>query len=256
MLLSKGGTTLSYSKYSHLKIVSVISLSLLVSGCNMFTPLKKPEIGPAGTPVEAKPNPPLMQRFESPPGGLYDLEATAGVIFQGINKKDWLQTERGFSTLQTLWPQVKNLTGDKQGIKDADEAFTKLETDIIKRNSTDSYESLIKFMASISDVGKSYKLSPLSDIVVIGNTIRNVSFYVQDKAWDKAKAKVKELEGAWGQAKPSMEKVGILGEITKTHSAVKQLKDAVEAENKGAAEEQITNINESMGTIREYYHGK
>ncbi len=247
---------MSYSKDSVLKIVTIISLSLFLSGCNTFTPLKKPEIGPAGNPVEAKPNPPLSQRFESPPGELYDLEATAGVIFQGINKKDWLQTERGLSTLQTLWPQVKNLTGTKKGMKDADEALTKLETDIIKRNSTDSYESLIKFMASISDVGKSYKLSPLSDIVAIGNTLRNVSFYVQDKSWDKAKAKVKELEGAWGQAKPSMEKVGILGEVTKTHSAVKQLKDAVEAENKGSAEEQIANINESMGTIREYYHGK
>jgi hypothetical protein len=222
----------------------------------MFTPLKKPEIGPAGSLVEAKENPPLIQRFKSPPRELYDLEATAGVIFQGISKKDWLQAERGFSTLQTLWPQVKDLSGNKKGIKDADEALTTLETDIMKRSSTDSYESLIKFMASISDVGKSYKLSPLSDIVIIGNTTRNVSFYVEDKAWDKAKAKVKELEGSWGQAKPSMEKVGILGEITKTHSAIKQLKDAVEAENKGAAEEQITNINESMGTIREYYQGK
>ena len=256
MLLSKGGAILTYSNYSNLKLVSVISLTLLVSGCNMFTPLKKPEIGPAGSPVETKPNPPISQRFESPPKELYDLEATAGVIFQGINKKDWVQAERGIATLQTLWPQIKDLAGNKKGLKDADEALTTLETDINKQSSLASYESLIKFMASVSDVGKSYKLSPLSDIVAIGNTIRNVSFYVQEKNWDKAKAKMKELEGAWGQAKPSMEKVGILGEITKTHSAVKQLKDAVEAENKGAAEEQIANINESMGIIREYYHGK
>jgi hypothetical protein len=247
---------LSQLKYSSVKIAAIISLSLLLSGCNMFTPAKKPEIGPAGSPVEAKPNPPLTQRFVSPPGELYDLEATAGVIFQGINKGDWSQVESGLTTLQTLWPQIKNLTGNKKGINDADEALTQLVTNIAAKKSTESYESLNKFMVSVSDVGKSYKLSPLSDIIAVGNTLRNVSFYVHDKAWDKAKAKVKELEGTWGQAKPGMEKVGILGEITKTHSAVKQLKDAVEAENKGSAEEQITNINESMGTIREYYHGK
>jgi len=249
---------LSQLKCSLVKMAAIISLSLLLSGCNMFTPVKKPEIGPTGSPIEAeiKPNPPLTQRFISPPGELYDLEATAGVIFQGINKGDWLQVESGLTTLQTLWPQVKNLTGDKKGIKNADEAFTQLITNITEKKSTESYESLNKFMASVSDVGKSYKLSPLSDIVGVGNTLRNVSFYVHDKAWDKAKAKVKELEGAWGQAKPSMEKVGILSEVTKTHTAVKQLKDAVDAENQGSAEEQITNINESMGTIREYYHGK
>lgn len=247
---------MSYSKHAVLKITAIICTGLLLSGCNSFTPLKKPEIGPAGNPVETKPNPPLSQRFESPPKELYDLEATAGVIFQGINKKDWFQAERGFSTLQVLWPQVKNLTGSKKGIKDADEALLMLEEDINNQNGINAYKSLVKFMAGISDVGKSYKLSPLSDIVAIGNTIRNVSFYVHEEGWDKAKAKVKELEGAWGQAKPSMEKVGILTEITKTHSAVKQLKDAVEAENKGAAEEQIANINESMGIIREYYQGK
>jgi hypothetical protein len=247
---------LSQLKCSSAKIAAIISLSLLLSGCNMFTPVKKPEIGPAGSPVEAKPNPPLIQRFASPPGELYDLEATAGVIFQGINKRDWLQVESGMTTLQTLWPQVKTLTGNKKGIKDADEALTQLVTNVAGKKGTESYEDLNKFMVSISDVGKSYKLSPLSDIVAVGNTLRNVSFYVHDKAWDKAKAKVKELESAWGQAKPSMEKVGILGEVTKTHTAVKQLKDAIEAENQGSAEEQITNINESLGTIREYYHGK
>lgn len=249
-------TVLSQLKDSSSKIAAILALSLLLSGCNMFTPAKKPDIGPAGNPVEAKPNPPFTQRFASPPGGLYDLEATAGVIFQGINKKDWLEVESGLKTLQILWPQVKSITGNKKGIKEADEALTQLVTNVAEKKNTESYESLNKFMISISDVGKSYKLSPLSDIVAIGNTIRNVSFFVHDQAWDKAKAKVKELEGAWGQAKPSMEKVGILGEVTKTHTAVKQLKDAVDAENKGSAEEQISNINESLGTIRQYYYGK
>lgn len=247
---------MSRLKSSYKKLAAIISLSLLLSGCSMFSPAKKPEIGPAGKPVETKPNPPLTQRFTAPPEELYDLEATAGVIFEGIVNGNWTQAESGLSTLQALWPQIKNQIGDKKGVKEADGALEKLVTDISGHKNADSYESLNKFMANISDIGKSYKLSPLSDIVAVGNSIRNVSFYIHDMAWKKAQAKMKELEGTWGQTKPSMEKIGILSETTKTHSSVKQLKDAVEAENKGSAEEHIANINESMANIREYYKGK
>lgn len=246
---------MSQLKRIYIQMVALISISILFSGCSMFTPLKKP-IGPAGKAIETKPNPPVSERFISPPGELYDLEATAGVIFEGINKKNWLQADSGITTLQTIWPQAKNLIGETKGVKEADEAIKKLTIDISERKNTDSYESLTKFMSNIGDIGKSYKLSPLSDIIAIGNSIRNVSFYVQDNAWNKAKVKAKEMEGIWGQGKPTLEKIGILGEVTKTHSAVKQLKDAAEGENKGSAEEQIANINESMGAIREYYRSK
>ena len=239
-----------------LGIGTIISLSLLLSGCNMFSPLKKPEIGPAGTPVETKANPPFTQRFISPPVELYDLEATAGVIFEGIIKNNWQQAENGLSTLEKLWPQTKALIGDKKGVKAGSEALEKLTTAIAGKKNMDSYESLTKFMSSISDIGKSYKLSPISDIIGVDNSIRTVSFYVEKNDWPKAIAKMKELDSTWGQAKPSLESVGIFNKITTTHSIVKQMKDAVDAENKSSVEEHVANINESMGYIREYYRGK
>ena len=229
---------------------------MLLSGCGMLTPLKKPEIGPAGKPVESKPNPPFTQRFISPPGELYDLEETAGVIFEGIIKNNWQQAKVGLSTLEKQWPQVKLLIGDKKGVTTGNEALEKLTTAIAENKTIESYESLNKFMASMSDIGKSYKLSPISDIIGVGNSIRNVSFYVENNDWPKAIAKMKELDSTWGQAKPNLESIGILSKITTTHSIVKQMKDAVDAGNKGSVEEHIADINESIGYIREYYRGK
>ena len=234
----------------------IISLSLLLSGCNMFHPLKKPEIGPAGAPVETKENPPFTQRFISPPGELYDLEATAGVIFEGIVKNNWQQATTGLSTLDKLWHQAKILIGDKKGVTAGNQALEQLTTAIERKKSLDSYESLTKFMASMSDIGKSYKLSPLSDIIGVGNSIRAVSFYVENNDWPKSAAKMKELDSTWGQAKPNLESVGVLNKITTTHSIIKQMKDAIDAENKNVVEEHVANINENMGYIREYYRGQ
>lgn len=244
-----------------IKIVTItlILLSFLLSGCSSFPglrPAPKPEIGPAGKPVESKPNPPFIERFFSAPAELYDLEATAGVVFEGINKEDWSQAQAGLTNLKTLWQQTQAVVGDKKGVKEADEAIGKLTTAIDSQKITESHENLIKFMGSIGDIGKSYKLSPISDIIAVSNGIRNVSFYVEDKDWKKAASKVKELQGTWEKVKPSMEQVGVLGEITKTHSTVNQMKDAVNAENKGAFQEHLANINESMGRIRGFFRGK
>lgn len=238
-------------------VVSSVVAAAFVSGCALLSgPAPKPEIGPAGKPVESKSNPPFMERFFSAPAELYDLEATAGVVFEGINKGNWSQTQAGLANLQTIWQQVKAAVGDKKGVKEADEALEKLTAAINNQKVNESYETLIKFMGSVSDIGKSYKLSPVADIIAVSNGIRNVSFYVEDKDWKRAAAKVKELQGTWEKVKPSMEQVGVLGEITKTHSIVNQMKDAVNAENKGAFQEHLANINESMGRIREYFRGK
>ena len=243
-------------KFIQLVLVLVSIVSVLLSGCNRFSPAKKPETGPAGKPVETSPNPPLKERFGSPPGELYDMEATAGVIFEGVNQKDWHQCEKGLSTLQTLWQQTKPLVGSKKGVKDADEALSKLSMTIAERNVDESYQGLNKLMSSIGEVGKSYKLSPLSDIISVDNAIRNVSFYAADKNWSKAASKTKELEDNWGGAKPSMEQIGILGEVTITHSLIKQVKDAVNAENNRAVEDHVANLNKSMGHIRDFYWGR
>ena len=238
-------------------IISLLFLLLLLNGCGLLSePAPKPEIGPTGKPVESKPNPPFMERFFSAPVELYDLEATAGVVFEGINKEDWSQAQAGLTNLQAMWSKAKGAVGDKKGVQEAEAAIEKLTVAINDKKVTESYESLIKFMGSVSDIGKSYKLSPIADIIAVSNGIRNVSFFVEDKDWKKAATKVKELQGTWEKVKPSMEQIGVLGEITKTHATVNQLKDAINAENKGAFLEQQANINESMGRIREFFRGK
>lgn len=242
---------------SLIKVAALTLIFLLLAGCSLSPePAPKPEIGPAGKPVESKPNPPFVERFFSAPIELYDLEATAGVVFEGINKEDWSQAQAGLANLHTLWQQTKAAVGDKKGVKEADEAIGKLTTSINSEKTSESHENLLKFMGSIGDISKSYKLSPLADIIAVSNGIRNVSFYVETKDWEKAFAKVKELQGTWEKGKPSLEQVGILSEITKTHSIVQQMKDAVNAENKGAFQEHLANINESMGRIREFFRGK
>lgn len=245
---------------SLIKVAALTLVFLLLAGCGLAPglsePAPKPEIGPAGKPVESKPNPPFVERFISAPVELYDLEATAGVVFEGINKEDWSQAQAGLTNLQTMWQQGKAAVGNKKGVKEADEAIGKLTASINSEKVAESHENLLKFMGSISDIGKSYKLSPIADIIAVSNGIRNVSFYVENKDWEKAITKVKELQGTWEKVKPSMEQVGVLGEITRTHSTVNQLKDAVNAENKGAFQEHLANINDSMGRIREFFRGK
>jgi len=86
--------------------------------------------------------------------------------------------------------------------------------------------------------------------------VRSVDFFVEDDNWAKAGIKAKELEDTWGQAKPALEQFGILGVVTKTHTAVEQLRSAVTAENKGAASEQLTKLNDYMAVIETYYRGK
>lgn len=237
-------------------ICLVFVLIFAITGCSMMEPVKKPEPGPVGTANVTNTNPPLLQRFESPPPELYDIETIAGTIFEGIIKENWPTAEAGYNNLTVLWQQTKTLTGDKKGVKEADEALKSLAESIKNRQTTSSYEDLNKFAASISDIGKSYKLSPLSDIITIDNTIRNVSFYVGQKDWKKSTVKAKELNDTWGSLKPNLEQVGILSEVTKAHTLINQIKGSVSAEDKGAYMDQSDKLNESMGHIRDFFRSR
>lgn len=239
------------------RIVIAIGLgSLFISGCGFFTPAPKPDIGPAGKPVESKPNPPVIERFQNPPVEIYDMEALAGAIFEGIMRTNLSETQGNLSELDRKWQETKAAIGEKKGVKEANDALLQLNTAIAAKDATGAYENLIKFMGSLSDVGKSYKLSPAADIIGVGNSIRNVSFYVEQKDWKKASAKIKELQNVWQQTKPSVEQFGILGEATRTHSLISQLKDSIDAENQASAKEHIAALNESVGYIRQYFRGK
>jgi hypothetical protein len=230
-------------------------LIVALPGCSWWTPAKKPDIGPAGKP-EYKSNPPLTERFKSPPYQLYDLETTASILFDGLNSESWDQAQTGLQQLQAIWQEISPQLGDEKNVNKANENLSKLATGVGGKKITASYEALNGFMGSIGDIGQNFKLSPLSDIISISNKLRNVSFYVEEKNWTKAASKAQELDDSWGQVKPSVESIGILGEVTRTHSYIKQLKDAVNAENKGAAESHIKSLNDSMGSIREHYRGK
>ena len=236
--------------------IGVCLTLLALTGCGLLTPAKKPDIGPAGKPTELNPNPPILERFRSAPPELYDLEAIAGNIFEGVNTENWPQAETGLYNLETAWRQAKEQAGAMKGVKEADEAIGRLAPAIAGKRITASYETLNQFMACVSDIGKSYKLSPIADIISVGNGIRNVSFFAEDKNWPKASTKAKELDDTWNQVKPSLEQFGILGEVTRTHSTVRKLRDAVIAENKGAVDEHVASLNDSMGKIRDYYRGK
>jgi hypothetical protein len=235
-------------------MIFLVVAMIVLNGCGLS--LKKPDFGPAGKTAAATGNPPFFNRFRAAPPQLYDLEAIAGSTFEGINRENWDQAEAGLFQLQTVWQETKQIVGDMKGVGESDKALAKLNEAITAKQITASFESLNHFMGSVSDVGKNYKLSPVSDIIAVGNTIRNVSFYVEDKNWPKAGAKAKEMSESWNRIKPSLEQFGILGEVTKTHSFISQLKDAVAAENKGAIGDRIDDLNSSMGRIREYYRGK
>jgi hypothetical protein len=234
------------------------TLILLATGCYTVPPAQKPDIGPgpAGKPAAVKPNPPFFQRFLPPPPQLYDLETTAGKIFSSLTVNDWQQVDEGISTFQSTWEKTKTLTGAKKGVADAQKNMEELKEVAAQRNSKKTYQALNKTMYSVEEIAKSYKLSPLSDLIAVGISLRRVSYYVETDNWKKASAKMKELEGVWHQAKPSLEQVGILGELTKAHGTILKLKDAIDAEDRNAFEEEKSKINESLIHIRQFYHGR
>ncbi|MDR3564103.1 MAG: hypothetical protein P4N59_22060 [Negativicutes bacterium] len=245
-----------YSALIHsLTFVFLVLSLLVVSGCG-WSDRKPIEIGPAGKPAEAKTNAPLLTRYRSAPAPLYELEAIAGWTFEGINKENWEEAETGLAHLQQVWQEAKDQVGDMKGVGQADKALAKLSEAVTAKQITTSYENLNQFMGAVSDVGKNYKLSPVADIIATGITIRNVAFYVEDKNWLKAGAKAKEMSDNWNRIKPELEQFGIMGEVTKTHSYVNQLRDAVAAENKGGASDRIADLNKSLGRIREFYRPK
>jgi len=233
--------------------LQLILFSMLSTGCGLTA--NQTDSGPTGKLTKTKPNKPIIELLSPAPAKLYDLETIAGLTFEGINKENWAQTEEGLANLVSSWQETKLSVGDEKTVALGDEALNKLSTAITEKQVTASYENLNKFMATISDIAKLHKLSPLADIITIGNAVRSTSFYVEEKNWSKASVKVKALDTTWKQSKPGLEKFGIIGEITKTHSYINQIKDAINEENKGNADDKLTDINSSIAQIREYYRG-
>ncbi len=234
----------------------VLTTMWLTSGCGLNQPASQPDSGPLGRVAESKANLPLNERFLSPPVELYDLEAKAGIISDSIIKENWWQAQADLTGLLTIWEQAKPLVGEQKGIKEADEAITKLSQALVDKSVTAAYENLNKFMSAVADLGKLYKLSPLTDIISVDNSLRSLNYFVEDKNWRKAEAKAKELENVWNHSKPSLEKLGILNEIKRMNGLDNQIKDSVKAENKNSFTDQAAKANESLGRIRDYYRNR
>ncbi|MBP2649796.1 MAG: hypothetical protein H6Q74_621 [Firmicutes bacterium] len=235
-------------------LVLLTAFSVLFTGCGFNT--QAADTGPIGRITKIKPPTNLNSLVTPAPQSLFDLETIAGTTFEAINKANWSQASEGLIQLQWVWQQIKPLINDPENQKSADEALTKLGSAINEQQVTTSCEGLNRFMSSISDISKAYKLSPLSDIIVVDNAVRDASFYIENKDWSKASSKMKQLENTWKQVKPGLEKIGILGQTAKIHSYVNQLKDAVTAENQSSAIEKLGDINAGMAQIRAYYQNK
>jgi len=236
------------------KVLWLIVISALCTGCGLQ--MQFSDTGPIGKLQKEKVNKTFSEGLAPAPAVFYDLETIAGSTFEGINKADWIVAEEGLTKLQSGWQQAKPYITDPEIVKKADEALNKLSTAVTEKQNTVSYEELNQFMSSIGSASKSYKLSPLSDIISVDNSIRDTKFYLEDNNWGKTSAKQKELETAWKQIKPSLEQFGIMGKVTKTHSYINQLKDAVQGENKGSAAAKLDDINTSMAQITAFYRGQ
>ncbi len=239
-----------YTKITPITLLCIICITV---GCGLVSPAKKPNVGPIGQIKEEKIHKNIFEQLKSPPPELFDLEQIAGVIFAGINTEEWSQAQSYLPLLHERWNKVKTTIVDKESISKNDKALAALNSAINNKQISESHKSLEQFMGGLNDIAKEYKLSPLPDIIAIGGKLRNVSFFVAEKDWQKASLKVKELEDSWEQMKPGLEQVGIMGEITKIHSSIKQLKDAINAENKAGADEHLNKTNESISRVINFY---
>lgn len=225
----------------------------LATACSPLSPAKKPEVGPAGYSETVDSPSPFWQKFEKPPLAMYDLDTIAGALFENLKQHRWDEVNNQLTLLQQTWLDIRQAIGNSKGTQETDEALEKLTAAVTERNTTKTHEALNGFIAGAGETAKAFKLSPLTDLLLIGNAVRDVNFYVLDKDWSKAAAKALGLESTWEQNKPSLEQIGILSEITEAHSSIKAIRDAVSAENEGSATGLIKKLNKNLANIREFY---
>ena len=244
--------------WQKLAAISLASITLFsISACGLLSsPAPKlEESGPAGQ-IPPKQESPFLAKLQSPPKEIYELEKSAGLLFEAVRKQDWLQAQQNFFRMRTAWQDAKPILVSQDGMEEATSSLEKLSQSLSAGKIPEACQNLHNFMAGIAKISQNYQLSPSSDIINIGNALREVSFYVGSEDWGKAEVKLKALESVWGQSKPALEKVGVLAQLTKTHSLLTQIKDAINAENKEAFLERAADMNSSLGQIRDFYEGK
>lgn len=234
-------------------LILLVALTLAVTSCGITPPIKTPINGPLGKSTENKPSLSWLQHLSSPPTGIYDLEQIAGLLFSAINSENWEEAQNYFNFLNEAWQKTKPNILDKKSVDETSQIISLLNLSVQQKRLNLSHNNLNKFMHKINEMARSYYLSPSADIIGINIVLRNVAFALAERDWKQSALKAKELENTWQQMKPSIEQLGIIGEITTTHALIKQLKDAVSAENEIVAKGHLSKINQSMGRIRNFY---
>lgn len=220
-------------KLSKYQIFFTFSLFIIVMNCSACTlngfPAKKPDIGPIGTSNQKAASLPLAERFFSSPSQMYDMEISSGALFENLMKEDWGKSEQIVMGLQEIMRKNNSLKENEK--EKINVTLNQLNNLLLENKKSEAYEKLTNLSKNIIDITKPYSLSPLADLITINASVRNTTYYVETKQWKVAATKAKELESLWKQAKPSLEQPGILGEVTKIHSTIAQLKESIDAEN-------------------------
>lgn len=225
-----------------------LTVSLTLAGCTAIAPINDLTNMIEDSVPDTAPD--TASWTADAPTKLYDMEGLAGNIFEGILSRDWNTASENLSRLVTAWTEAKTIIEDPSAILQSEEILSLLISAVQARNPDLSQTELNDFMYKISDIGKNYKLSPLSDIISINNAGRDLRYAVENKNWVTAAAKVKELQNTWSRAKTNLERFGILGEITQTHNSIDQMKNSVEEENRTTFLERFQKFNEGMTHIR------
>lgn len=235
-------------------LAGIAVFAVILSGCGLLSK-PAPKMETSETASRVLRSSPFLERFSSAPHEFYDIDESAAALFSAMTAQDWKSAAQALAALQNAWGKVRPSATEKAAAEGG-ASLDKLAGAVAAQKTSEACRSLNKFMGNASKIGENYQLSPIADMITIGIAVREAGFYAGDENWGKAAAKSKELENVWNQSKSSMEQMGVLGELTKAHFLINQMKDAIDAENKDSFLEHLEEVNETLGGIRKFYYGK
>jgi hypothetical protein len=219
-------------------LLTGLIIAVILSGYGFLSyPYPKMETDEQGAPK----NRAHSEMFLSAPNEIYDIDNSAGQLYETISRREWADSRQYFGELKEIWKNVNERFSEGGTTRDRGDArLNKLSESITAGDAYSSHENLNSFMRIVSKTSENYKLSPVSDIISVGVVLRDAGFYTQEENWDKAAAVSEELDHVWNQSKPTLEHMGVLREVTKLHSIMNKIKDEMETENKDAALDHIS----------------
>jgi hypothetical protein len=218
-------------KFILLSLMAVVVGSVSLSGCGLLS---------SGSKAQA-------QNF-------YELSENAEKIYVTVINQNWTDARDTYLLLDETWQKTKE-TLPAEDAQKGEENLVTLSKAIEAGDRLGSCRGLNKFMGTVAEIGEKEKIMPLSIMIEVSTALRETVFYAVEEDWSKAAAKSKALINVWNHSKPAMEQVGILSEVTETHSFINRLQDAIDAEDKDAALEIFSEINETLAKIHKFHCG-